>query len=100
MARSATAAQTIDVERFIDERSVGGYQIWVAILCGISVLMDGFDAQSIGFVAPAIAAQWHIPRPALGPVLSAGLVGMLVGSMGPQAIANQHGRHHKLVGTA
>ena len=32
--------------------------------------------------------------------LLASLVGMLVGSMGPQAIANQHGRHHKLVGTA
>jgi SSS family solute:Na+ symporter len=32
--------------------------------------------------------------------LFASLVGMLGGSLGPQTIANQHGRHHKLVGTA
>jgi Na+/proline symporter len=30
--------------------------------------------------------------------LLASLVGMLVGSLGPQTIANQQGRHHKLVG--
>ncbi len=32
--------------------------------------------------------------------LFASLVGMLGGSLGPQTIANQQGRHHKLVGTA
>jgi SSS family transporter len=30
----------------------------------------------------------------------ASLTGMLVGSLGPQAIRNAHGRHHKLVGAA
>jgi len=28
------------------------------------------------------------------------LTGMLVGSLGPQAIRNTHGSHHKLVGAA
>jgi Na+/proline symporter len=32
--------------------------------------------------------------------LFASLTGMLVGSLAPQTIANQHGSHHKLVGTA
>lgn len=31
--------------------------------------------------------------------LFASLVGMLVGSLGPQTISNQHGSHHKLMGT-
>jgi Na+/proline symporter len=31
--------------------------------------------------------------------LLAGLVGMLVGSLGPQAIRNSHGSHHRLAGT-
>ena len=30
----------------------------------------------------------------------ASLMGMLIGSLGPQAIRNQHGSHHKLVGVA
>ena len=32
--------------------------------------------------------------------LLAGIVGMLIGSLGPQAIANSHGSHHRLAGGA
>ena len=29
-----------------------------------------------------------------------GVVGMLVGSLGPQAVSNKHGSHHRVVGVA
>jgi len=70
-----TAAQ-IDIQEVIDRQSLRGYHYRIAALCATSVLMDGFDTQTIGFVAPALVQQWHIARPALGPVLSSGLFGM------------------------
>ena len=37
------------------------------ILCGAIAFMDGFDAQSIGYVAPALSSELQIARVALGP---------------------------------
>src|SRR5215813_508959 len=56
------------------------YQLWVFILCGLCLIMDGFDVQSIGYVAPEIISEWKIPNVQMGPVFSAGLFGLFLGS--------------------
>ena len=48
-------------------------------------MIDGFDVQSMGYAAPALIKDWNIPSTALGPVFSAGLFGILVGSSIPQS---------------
>jgi AAHS family 4-hydroxybenzoate transporter-like MFS transporter len=64
------AAARIDIKEVIDRQRLRGYHYRIAALCAASVLMDGFDTQSIGFVAPALVQEWNIGRAALGPVLS------------------------------
>ena len=64
-----TAAK-IDIQEVIDRQSLRGYHYRIAALCAVTVLMDGFDTQTIGFVAPALVQHWDIARPALGPILS------------------------------
>ena len=54
---------------------------FILLTCALAVFTDGFDAQAMGFVAPALSAEWHITRAALGPILTAGLVGMLFGAL-------------------
>ncbi len=71
----------LDVQQIIDEQPFTRYHLWIGVLCALAVLMDGFDAQTMGFVAPALLQQWHITRVALSPVLSSGLVGMLIGAL-------------------
>ncbi len=49
---------------------------------GVSIIMvDGFDLQSIGFVAPEIARDWSQPIASFGPVFAAGLAGTIPGAM-------------------
>ena len=50
---------------------MGSFQIGVLILCGVCLMLDGFDVQAIGYVAPAIKHDWHISDPVLGRVVSA-----------------------------
>ena len=57
---SSTAA--LDIRRFIDDRPVSRYQMLVALMCGLIVFVDGFDAQAMGFVAPALTAAMGISR--------------------------------------
>ncbi len=71
-----------DIGALIDSRPLSPFQVRVLVLIGCLVLMDGFDVQVIGFVAPALLRAWSLAPDALGPIFGAGLLGMLVGSTG------------------
>jgi len=91
---------TLNVRRFVDEQPVGAYQVLVLGLCILTVLMEGFDAQAMGFVAPVVSKQLHIARAALGTVLSSGLVGMMIGALTLGPLADRIGRKPVIVGSA
>src|SRR5206468_12973617 len=61
-------------------------------LCAFVVGLDGFDAQALGFVAPALAKDLHLAPGALGPVFGASLFGVMIGSLLFGAIADYLGR--------
>ena len=69
----------------------------VASLCAAVVFIDGFDAQVMGFVAPALSAELRIPRVALGAVISSGTFGMMLGALAFGPIADRVGRKPVLV---
>jgi len=95
-----TSATVLDVRQFIDERPVSRYQLLVAAMCGLIVFVDGFDAQAMGYVAPALTAALQIPRSVLGSVISSGLVGMMVGALVSGPLADRVGRKPVLVASA
>ncbi|HEY6362751.1 MAG TPA: MFS transporter, partial [Vicinamibacterales bacterium] len=87
----------LDVRKFIDESPVSRFQWLVAGMCALIVFVDGFDVQAMGFVAPALTAALQIPRSVLGPVISSGLVGMMVGALVSGPVADRVGRKPILV---
>jgi AAHS family 4-hydroxybenzoate transporter-like MFS transporter len=82
----------------IDSHPVSAFQKWILLLVGCAVVMDGFDVQAMGFVAPAIVQAWGIEKAALGPVFGAGLFGMLIGSLVLSICADRIGRRPVLLG--
>jgi AAHS family 4-hydroxybenzoate transporter-like MFS transporter len=61
-------------------------------------VIDGFDAQAMGYVAPSVIGEWHVSKAALGPVFSASLFGMLLGALGLSVLADRIGRRPVLIG--
>lgn len=86
------------IGKLIDSRPLSAFQIRVLVLVGFLVLMDGFDVQMIGFVAPALLRSWALPAAAMGPIFGAGLFGMLVGSTSLGMLADRIGRRPVLIG--
>ena len=82
----------LDVRQFLDEHALSRFQVLVAVVCGAIAFMDGYDVQSMGFVAPAVSANLHIARAAMGPLFSSGLVGMMFGALLFGTLADRFGR--------
>lgn len=92
------ATTRVNVADLIDRSPVSRFQIGIFILCGMCLIMDGFDVQSIGYVAPALSQEWKIAPAILGSVLSAALYGVLFGSIFLSMLADRIGRRPVLVG--
>ena len=85
------------VSELIDRGPMSGYQIWTMALCGLVIVLDGFDTQSIGFLAPSMAETLHVSVKTFGPVFAAALVGLMISSMLSGPIADRWGRKWPIV---
>jgi MFS transporter, AAHS family, 4-hydroxybenzoate transporter len=86
------ASPTPTVSELIDGRPLGRFQIWIVALCGVVLVLDGFDGQTITFLAPSIADSLHIPIHSFGPIFSASLFGLMIAAMTTGPIADRWGR--------
>lgn len=90
-------SNVIDVDHVVDNSPMGRFQITLLVLCGLCLIIDGFDVQAMGYVAPAIIGEWHIAKAELGPVFGASLFGMLIGSLAFTVVADKFGRRPVLI---
>ncbi|MBZ4306693.1 MFS transporter, partial [Mycobacterium tuberculosis] len=88
---------TIDIQAFINEHPFTRYQWMILALCFITVAMDGFDTAIIGFIASDLVQEWGVEKSALGPVMSAALVGLAVGALTAGPLADRIGRKKVLI---
>jgi AAHS family 4-hydroxybenzoate transporter-like MFS transporter len=72
-------ARTVDADAVINAGPIGGFQRSVLILGGLVLFTDGFKAQDIGYLGPAIAADWDLADSVWGMITSAGILGLLFG---------------------
>lgn len=99
MSTNPAAANVIEVESVLGDTHRPAFHFMLLALCGLCLVIDGFDAQAMGYVAPSVIGEWHVSKTALGPVFSASLFGMLLGALGLSVLADRIGRRPVLIGT-
>jgi AAHS family 4-hydroxybenzoate transporter-like MFS transporter len=62
------------------------------VLCGLVLVLDGFDSQAINYIGPPLSDALHFPLKNLGSIFSAGLFGLMIGAMTSGPIADRWGR--------
>ncbi len=71
----------VDAGEVIDSARFFGVPFGISLMMIIIMLTDGFDLFTMGYVGPHLLEDWKITRAELGPVNSAGLIGMAIGSV-------------------
>jgi AAHS family 4-hydroxybenzoate transporter-like MFS transporter len=91
------SSATVDVDRVLEASKLRGPALVVLLCSASSLILDGFDIQAVGFVAPALVGALQVDRAALGPALAASLVGMAIGAAGIGALGDRWGRRRTLL---
>ncbi|MEW6346630.1 MAG: MFS transporter [Pseudomonadota bacterium] len=93
----STSSASIQVHEVIDARPLSRLQFYAISLCILTAVLDGFDTQIIGMLAPVISRGIGVPVTHFGPVFSAGLLGMLLGAVSLGPLADRFGRKTMIV---
>ncbi|PHR62068.1 MAG: hypothetical protein COA43_00025 [Robiginitomaculum sp.] len=74
------SSRKIDLVKLVDNGPLSWFQVRVIGLCVFIALIEGFDTQLIGFVAPVIIDEWGLSKTMFGSVFSASLFGLMIGA--------------------
>lgn len=86
-----------DVGDLLDNGPFTSMQKFVVMLAALSIVMDGFDGQLIGFAIPMMIQEWGITREAFAPAVASGLIGMGIGSASAGLFADRYGRRMAVI---
>src|SRR6201999_1128221 len=70
----------------------------VALLCAAVLVLEGFDLGAMAFTLPAIAESWHLKPVAFTAALTAGSIGLFLGSLLCGWLGDRLGRKPVLIG--
>ncbi len=93
----ATSNRAPVISEIIDQRPLSRFQSITILLCGLVLVLDGFDTQSIGFLAPSMAESLHLSIHTFGPVFAAALIGLMLSSMIAGPLADRVGRKWPII---
>ncbi len=86
------------IPELIDGARLSAFQWRIFTLCFLVAILDGFDTQAIAFTGPSIIQAFGLGPGALAPILTAGIVGMVLGAMSLGLLGDKLGRRPTIIG--
>ena len=86
-----------EIGALIDTHALTSRQISIIVLCGVVVLLDGFDIQTMALAVPSLTQEWGAKSSTFSFALSAALIGMLLGSAMVAPFGDRVGRRPVLI---
>ncbi|MFF0816330.1 MFS transporter [Rhodococcus sp. NPDC003318] len=87
----------VNISHLIDTAPVSALQKRAIALCLALAILDGMDAQLIGFAIPALSADWGLSKASFGLLLALSSGAMVVGSLLFGPVADRWGRRRVIL---
>lgn len=88
---------TGDLRHRIEQAPMGAYQWLIIGICTFLNALDGYDVLAMAFTATPVTEEFGLSGSELGFLLSAGLLGMAVGSLTLGPVADRIGRRNMTI---
>jgi len=72
----------VSSEAIAARRAAALSPLGIALLCGLVLLLEGYDLTAIAYTVPSLADAWHLKPAAFTLAQTGGSVGMLLGALG------------------
>jgi len=82
----------------VSEHRASRLHLRVAWLCGVVLFLEGYDIAAVGYAIPSLVDAWDLRPSAFTPALTAGNVGLLLGSLCAGMLGDRLGRKRVLIG--
>ena len=92
-----TTVARVNIPELLARSRIGPLQKRVFALCLLTLIIDGFDVQAMGFLIPALSADWNVEPSQFRTVLPAANFGVLIGSLVFSPLADKVGRRPVLI---
>jgi AAHS family 4-hydroxybenzoate transporter-like MFS transporter len=80
------------------EYEVEGTYLRATLLCGMVLFLEGYDIAAVGYVIPSLVDAWRVNPSVFTEALTAGNVGLLLGSTCAGLLGDRAGRRPVLIG--
>jgi MFS transporter, AAHS family, 4-hydroxybenzoate transporter len=97
MSPLPTTNARINIPELLANSRIGPLQKRVFALCLLTLVIDGFDVQAMGYLVPALSTDWNVEPAQFRTVLPAANFGVLIGSLVFTTLADKIGRRPVLV---
>ena len=84
--------KSIDLQSVLDEGKFGALRIFVFAVCFLILLLDGYDTQALGAIAPAVMRDLQLSPKEFGLVFGLGGAGVLTGAITFGTLGDIYGR--------
>lgn len=88
---------SVDVSEAIEKSRFGGLQWTVVAMCGLLLVVDGYDVFIAGTVLPTLIKEWGLTKPQAGVLQAWALFGMMFGALIFGSLADRFGRKKGVV---
>ncbi len=96
---SSSFSSGLSLRQSLDAASMGRLQWRAVALCFLINAIDGIDVLVMAFTASAVTKDWGLNSIVLGWLLSAGIIGMTVGSVFLTPLSDRWGRRPMVLGS-
>jgi MFS transporter, AAHS family, 4-hydroxybenzoate transporter len=96
---SKPATSVIDVPELISSHKLGGYQIWVLVICSVLMFSSGFNMLTLGYMAPAVSADLKLAPGALASVFVVMGFASAIAAFVWGPVADRFGRRFVILGS-